>query len=225
MEMFSNVFFFCGKSSQTNLHSNLSNGTRCWGWIQVKCIMKCREVHPDRPDGTCYIMLHYVCLFLIPPFGISNLTHIFGSWNQHGKVAPRWQKSQWASGSALFRLLDQGDGAVTLDEFLGEFFGWQDINRTWFPWNCDCQECVFVTFINRGETNKRNIIDYLHLFYSILISLHSIFYCILYSIVFYSILCLHNNYFVVHSIYLSINAECHVSFITFWLCGMSPVRC
>lgn len=49
------------------------------------------------------------------------------------KKLPLLGKSQWASGSALFRLLDQGDGAVTLDEFLGE--GWQDNagqqDRTW----------------------------------------------------------------------------------------------
>lgn len=114
------------------------------------------------------------------------------------------RSNQWAPGSALFRLLDQGDGAVTLDEFLGRIFGWQDMIGLWSLELWLSRRRIFVTFINRGETNKRNIIDYLYLFYSILISLYSIFYCILYSIVFYSILFLHNKYFVV-SFYLSID--------------------
>ena len=90
------------------------------------------------------------------------------------------RSNQWASGSALFRLLDQGDGAVTLDEFLGRISWVAGHESSHDPWNCDCQECVFVIFINRGEINKKNIINYLHLFHSILTSLHSIFYCILF---------------------------------------------
>lgn len=183
MEMFSNVFFSVGNPPKqiyivTFQMEPAAGGEFRWSasWSVEKFIQIDQMVHVT----SCYIMFAYFWSLLLGfPIWLIFLVHGINT-----EKLPPVDKKAWASGSALFRLLDQGDGAVTLDEFLGEFFGWQDINRTWFPWNCDCQECVFVTFINRGETNKRNIIDYLHLFYSILISLHSIFYCIL----FYSLL-------------------------------------